>query len=1371
MTEDSRDVEPGDGHAAAEVGSPTPAQGRWWPYIRAVLFLGAALTGAAIVSALAIDLGPALRGRVEAAGTAALERPLHIGRLSIRLLRGTFVLEDVVIEGLTPEGPPFFVAQRIEVAVRWPNVLRREIWLETLTLRNWRMAIEVFPGGQHNLPRLRRGPDRGAGRVVTTFAFVQATGGELTYRDHGAPWRAVARNLELTVTRTDRYRGLATFTGGTVEIGRFRPMPTDLRTTFTIEAGRLLLDRVTLTTGEAVSDLTGVVDLARWPEQRYEVQSRVPLPWLRDTFFAGEPFRLAGEAEFTGTFRIFRGGRLLEGTFASPAAGVNPYRFEQLRGRLRWDPDRFDATDVRARCYGGTVLLRYELAPLGRPSPPEARFDGAYEKVDLALLAAALGTVGIRPVGALSGRLTLAWPLGRFREARGDGVLTVEPPAGVRLLEPVPTEELRRLAAAYAPVPGPFNPDPAVEPIALGGSVQYAFDPDGIDVAPSHLATRTTYVRFRGRSAYGERSSLAFRVLSADWQESDRLLAGALTAFGVPTRAVAVGGWGSFEGMLFGSIRRPRIEGVFVGGDVRVWDVTWGRTEGRVVVENDYVEVLDGVVSRGDGADLDLAGRFSLSVPRADRGEEFEARVRARRWPVRDFMNAFDIERYPVEGRLSGEFHLYGRYRGPFGFGRLTIDNGSAYGEPFETATAAVRFEGEGVRLDGVELRKGGGLLTGAAYIGWDGSYSFHADGRRIPLESVRSIQVPRAPLSGLAMLTASGAGTFAVPQYEVRVRVADLYLGDEGIGVLTGRLGVRGEVLSFELEAASSRLVLSGSGQIALTPEADAELTFRFNDTSLDPYVRLFEPRLSPYASAVASGTLRVVGELANVDRLIAEGTVERLELKLLDYEVHNDGPVHLALDRHTVRLHRLRLVGRGTALALSGSIDLHNDRLALEARGDADLGFLQVFFRDLRASGAAELVAEVRGSLAAPVVSGFMAIAGGRLRHFALPHSLDGINGRVEFDAGGLRLDQVSAVVGGGQVQFGGRIGLRGYRLGELDVTAVGRGMHLRYPEGFRSVVDAELNLRGDVTQPLLAGRVTVRDAVWLTRFDAGADWLEWSGERAATSAGAPAPTLPLAFDVRIVAPSTLRIDNPGARIVASADLSLRGTYDRPLLFGRADIERGEVFFEGNRYLVTRGVIEFANPARIEPFFDVEAETRVRVPGETYRIIFRATGTAARIVPELSSDPPLAPLEILALLFGDLRDPRAAELLIWRRPEEAEQKLLQARAARLLASPLSAEVGRVVQQTLPVDTFQITPSLGDLSAQQAARINPTARLTVGKRLSERVYLVFSRALSAEARDQIVLLEYTHSDRFSWVVSQNEDRTYAIDFRVRHVF
>ena len=142
---------------------------------------------------------------------------------------------------------------------------------------------------------------------------------------------------------------------------------------------------------------------------------------------------------------------------------------------------------------------------------------------------------------------------------------------------------------------------------------------------------------------------------------------------------------------------------------------------------------------------------------------------------------------------------------------------------------------------------------------------------------------------------------------------------------------------------------------------------------------------------------------------------------------------------------------------------------------------------------------------------------------------------------------------------------------------------------------------------------------------------------GCRSAPGAIDATETLPLRYDVRIVAPSSLRIENDQARIVASSDLNLRGTFDRPLLFGRAEIERGDVRFEGRRYLVTRGSLDFTNPDQIQPFFDIEAETRVRVPGQTYRVTLRMAGTTERLQPEFTSDPPLAPIDILTLLFSD--------------------------------------------------------------------------------------------------------------------------------------
>ena len=147
-----------------------------------------------------------------------------------------------------------------------------------------------------------------------------------------------------------------------------------------------------------------------------------------------------------------------------------------------------------------------------------------------------------------------------------------------------------------------------------------------------------------------------------------------------------------------------------------------------------------------------------------------------------------------------------------------------------------------------------------------------------------------------------------------------------------------------------------------------------------------------------------------------------------------------------------------------------------------------------------------------------------------------------------------------------------------------------------------------------------------------------------------------------------------------------------------------------------------------------------------------------------------------MLALLFSDVQrtgtQDVAPELRALQNPNQTQTDILTARATQALTSPLSSEVGKVVEQTFGVDTFQLTPSLIDPYNLQTSRLNPTARLTIGKRISDRVYLTFSRSLGTTINDQIVLLEYEESDRLSWILSRNEDsQTYAIEFRVRHVF
>jgi translocation and assembly module TamB len=417
------------------------------------------------------------------------------------------------------------------------------------------------------------------------------------------------------------------------------------------------------------------------------------------------------------------------------------------------------------------------------------------------------------------------------------------------------------------------------------------------------------------------------------------------------------------------------------------------------------------------------------------------------------------------------------------------------------------------------------------------------------------------------------------------------------------------------------------------------------------------------------------------------------------------------------------------------------------------------------------ATLRARVDGTLNAPLFSGNATFDNGRIRLSPQMPGLEAIRGTVSFDASGIRVDDVKARLGSGDVTVGGRVALNGFAVGGIALTARGQRMNLRYPEGFRSVVDADLTLRGDLTSLDLTGLVTVRDAVYTRRFETTPDILSLTASQSVPVTGSQAPAVPVRLNIDVRSQQSLRIDNNIARIWSSADLTLQGTPEKPILLGRADIDRGDIIFEGNRYVVTRGSIDFANQSRIEPYFDVEAETRIRLPGQMYRVTIGLTGTITSPSVTFNSDPPLPVVDIVALLFGQSnpRDLQNAELraLNASASTRTEEELLKAFGTRFIGGVISAPLSRAVEQTLGLSTVQITPMFGT----EGDVFTPAARLIIGKRISNRAYITFARALGSTTRDEIIVLEYDQNDRIGWVLTRTSTNTFAIEFRVRHVF
>jgi translocation and assembly module TamB len=198
------------------------------------------------------------------------------------------------------------------------------------------------------------------------------------------------------------------------------------------------------------------------------------------------------------------------------------------------------------------------------------------------------------------------------------------------------------------------------------------------------------------------------------------------------------------------------------------------------------------------------------------------------------------------------------------------------------------------------------------------------------------------------------------------------------------------------------------------------------------------------------------------------------------------------------------------------------------------------------------------------------------------------------------------------------------------------------------------------------------------------------------------------------------TIRVANNIADAeIAIADnerpFRIAGTDQRLGVLGTLTIPRGRVIlplFRGTDFEITRGRIEFDNPDRIQPNFDVNAQTDVRrgttdVSRNQWRVALHAYGTPDRFSLDMTSEPTLSREDIVLLLtFGATR----AEL-----DQAGAGNVGQAIAVQALAT--ATGIDRTVRQAIPViDDFRIG------SAYSPSQNRTVPQVAIGRRINDRV-------------------------------------------------
>jgi autotransporter translocation and assembly factor TamB len=1258
-----------------------------------------------------------LRTQAERRISEALNRKVTVGGLSVNLPARVVELREVTVPGLPGSKRPSLVAPRVVLALSFRSLFTRRILLRGLELESPRISIQIFPDGSTDLPRPGGG---GSSSRELSIGKLVVGKGELFLNEQRIPleidWPEFAATLAAdNEGNPSRFQGDISAGPGPMRFGDLPAQDARFEVNVGLAHSTLSLDHGMLTTGATNLSFAGSLDLHDAPKGEVGVSGPFDLENF-DHRIVATGLGLKGIAQTKGVVSVEPGKISLAATLRGDHGSYDTLPIDVFSAGLTWDGADLRLKDLVLDALGGKALLEVSV-----PERGPVKVAGTLEAVRAEPLLHWLFDYSSGGLGArVSGPIDLSLPRGAGNRLSGSGDLQ-------------------------------FTGDPA-EGEPLSGKFPFHATEGVITLPAVRLEAPKTTLNLVGEIQPDRQINLEARLLSDDLGATDALGARLRTAFGVKgAAALGAGGNGSFQGRVTGTLAEPIFTGGFSGTSVAYLGVSWGAIDwsGRASTVDLRSDRLLAV--RGSSR-VELSGTQRLGARGVD--DAMDLTVNLKGWPAKDLLHVVESD-LDVDASVTGSLRLLGTRSRPLGEGALSSPAGKASGIPFARSDLRLRFEGEITRVESLKAALGGGDLTVKGTLSEEaGLPAFNGDVELSEIEIADlGLQSADAPMVGGHITgRATLSGPLERPRLRAHLESKRVFYGDEGMGALVLEVEGKGDgVLTISGQSDSPRFHAEATGTIQAKTPYESRLEVRLINARVDPVLRALGSRFENAVVITASANARVEGPLAHPSLVIAQVREGRLRIAVPEYAIEAAPGAVIDIEKGEARIAGLTLTGEGTSLSVSGKLALDpGDTHDLTVMGRADLRVFGGFLREWRLRGSATLRSQIGGRPKALRLTGGLDIEDGAVRLRAFPQGLDGLNGRIVFNETQARLAGLEGRFGGGRVSVSGQVGFGSAVPASFDFNFIGDSLGLRYPEGLRATFGASLRLQGTAESHWLTGDLLVSKALWTRKYLITSELLGSSHPAGSFAGPAGLKPSPMHLDIAIKAPGTLRLDNNLASLVAKADLSLTGSPTEPQLLGRAELERGKVFFRGNTYEVRKGVANFSNPREINPVFDIEADTRVR----SYRLTLQANGTLDRVSTRITSDPPLTSAQIASLLTG------GNENDIANTAGSTDLKALGTGGDSLVSSVLDdALVGRVAQGF----------GLSRLSIDTGLFGRTGSRLTVGKRVTPDLEVIYSRQVSG-GTEKLVTVEYSLSNRFSLVGSWQEPGGFGVDARTRFV-
>lgn len=924
-----------------------------------------------------------------------------------------------------------------------------------------------------------------------------------------------------------------------------------------------------------------------------------------------------------------------------------------------------------------------------------------------------------------------------------------------------PTNGIRRGALSNIPVSG--------QTLA-----HYDGRPQSVSITRLSLQTPATALQVNGILGVNNGdplTSLQVNLQARDLGEFDQLLQtlgfeanGKKGSAAIP---VVLHGAMNFNGSARGAIRDLDVKGHLAATNAEVKLGTAADVQiDSAIADAEYspnsgVAVASSTIKRGTAV-LNVTGTFAPRKTVSRRGAVnyvwdddlgIDTSVKLANAQMADLLQiAGQQNKVPVTGTANINAHLSGTIKDLHGSGNVTLTNGAAYGENYQTVSVDASAQGQQINASRFLVQAHGMTVTGSGGYNLASKHiNAHVQGDQLQLSKLDVVHKANEDADGVLSLDATVDGTMLEPNLQAKVAVANITVEGKTLGEIHVTAHSTGSTIYYDLASNMVGAQVAANGQTSLQGDYQTQAKLTFSGFDVSKPMALFSPDMVQ-TSSIIDGTVTVNGPAAKPMQMNGTASFSTFDFKLQGVELKTSEPLRASLNNGVVSIEQLHIVGLDTDLHAGGTLQVFGDSnpmggaIKANANGNISMTIAHTFDPDLITSGKVTFKVAADGRLKQPSLTGNVQFQNVNLAMDGISNGLSNLNGTMVFNENRLTVQDLTATTGGGQLKLGGSIS---YQKGLFsDLTATGDNVRVRL-YGMSATANANFRLQGTQQSLLLSGSVLI------TRFGIGPD-MDFAAF--AGSGGVEAPPDPgsamnkIHLDVHVTSAPQLDFQNSYAKLAGNVDLTVRGTLGTPSVLGRIQITDGSATFAGTKYELERGNIYFSNPVRIDPTIDLDATARV----ENYDLTIGLHGTTANLKPTYRSEPPLAEADIFNLLALG-RTQEEAQLY----QEQQVQAGTDPTTSALLGGALNATVSNRVGKLFGAGSFKIDPAfVGTLG-------NSAARITVQEPLSKQLTLVFATNVNQSAQ-QLIQVQYQIDENKSIVATRDESGVYSIVYKIR---